>query len=117
MGEVMTQRKVVDVRDNVLVDYDATYLLCRDVKHAWDIEGYWRERGGQVRRKLHCLRCETTRTDVWTAKGGRLRNQYVYPEGYRLAGGIDLKSVRVEELRRVKVYDDEQALIESLFAS
>lgn len=110
----MARRKEVDLRDSELVRYDETYLLCRDVRHAWAIEGYYRD-GTTVRRKLHCLRCSTTRLDTWTPKGGRLRNQYSHPEGYRLSKDIKLQDVRVEELRRVKVFANEEALIESLF--
>lgn len=97
-----------------LDDYDETYLLCRDIRHAWSIEGYFRE-GGTVRRRLHCLRCTTTRVDTWTPTGGRVKNTYRHPEGYRLGGGIKVQDVRVEELRRVRVYRDESALMESLF--
>lgn len=100
--------------DGALFGYDETWLLCRDVRHAWAVEGYYRE-GTNVRRKLHCLRCSTTRTDTWTARGGRIRNQYQHPEGYRITGGIKLQDVREEELRRVEIYEDEQALMESLF--
>lgn len=98
----------------LLAGYDNTYLLCRDVRHAWSVEGYWRD-GTAVRRKLHCLRCSTTRTDVWTAKGGRLRNQYQHPDGYSVKGGLNQQAVREEELRRVRVFDNEAALMESLF--
>jgi hypothetical protein len=111
----MARRKTIDLRDSELVGYDETFLLCRDVRHAWSVEGYWREGGGTVRRKLHCLRCSTTRTDTWTAKGGRVRNQYAHPEGYRLSKEIKLQDVRLEELRRVEVFENEEALLQSLF--
>jgi hypothetical protein len=115
MGEVMARRrKEVDIRDSELVRYDETFLLCRDIRHAWSIEGYWRD-GATVRRKLHCLRCSTTRLDVWTPKGKRVRGSYSHPEGYRLGKGIRLEDVRAEELARIKVYENEEALLESLF--
>jgi hypothetical protein len=110
----MARRKTVDLREGELVHYDETFLLCRDVRHAWSIEGYYRD-GTTVRRKLHCLRCSTTRLDTWTPKGGRLRNQYAHPEGYRLGKGIKLQDVRQEELRRVKVFENEESLLQSLF--
>lgn len=110
----MARKKTIDLRDGELVRYDETFLLCRDVRHAWSIEGYYREHG-TVRRKLHCLRCTTTRLDTWTPTGGRLRNQYSHPEGYRLGKDIKLQDVRVEELRRVKVFANEEALLQSLF--
>jgi hypothetical protein len=104
---------VVDIRERPLEDYDATYLLCRDIRHAWAVVGYY-EDAVWIRRKLECVRCETTRTDTWTPWGVRLRNQYVHPEGYRLGKGIRAQDIREEELQRVEIFKGEEELVQSL---
>lgn len=105
----------IDLREGQLHAYDEAYLLCRDVRHAWVIEGFYRNGHEGVRRRLHCIRCTTTRTDSLKVNGMRIKNQYSYPEGYRLPGGVEAQTVRAEQLRRLPVFEDEEAMIASLF--
>jgi hypothetical protein len=104
---------VIDIRERPLEQYDATFLLCRDVRHAWVIVGYF-EDAVWIRRKLECARCGTVRMDKWTPWGVRLGNQYTHPEGYRLGKGIKQQDIREEELRRVEVFKGEEELVQSL---
>lgn len=104
---------VIDLRDRPLEGYDQSYLLCRDIRHAWEVVGYF-EDSVWIRRKLECSRCTTTRSDKWTPWGVRLASQYSYPEDYRLTKDITAENVREEELRRVRVYKGEDELLKSL---
>ena len=51
---------------NPLRELPDEYLACRDLRHAWEELGYFRERGGggAIIRKLQCLRCGTLRRDT-----------------------------------------------------
>lgn len=105
----------IDLRDGPLSDYDETYLLCRDLRHAWVVEGFFRDQDG-VRRRLNCLRCHTQRIDLWSPSGIRIKNRYKHPDGYRISGGVASDVVRREELRRVEVFANEDEMLASLFS-
>lgn len=111
-----TRKAEVDLREGPLYEYDESYLLCRDLRHAWVVEGFFRDSSG-VRRRLHCLRCTTQRIDLWTPAGVRIKNRYKHPEGYRISGGVASEVVRQEELRRVEVFANEDEMLASLFAA
>lgn len=111
-------RKVIDLREKrtrtrKLTGYDETFLLCRDIRHAWSVEGYY-EDSVWIRRRLVCVRCGTTRKDTWTPWGVRLRSQYNHPDGYRLDRDVKAEDIRAEELRRIDVFKSEDDLVQSL---
>lgn len=94
--------------------YDETYLMCRDLRHKWEVVGYY-EGGGYVHRKLACERCPTTRTDRLERNGHRRHPVYDYPDDYRIGGRVKPVDVLIETLHRVTIYGDEQQLMQSMF--
>lgn len=107
-------RAEIDLRTQ-LQEYDEDYLLCRDLRHAWVVEGFF-HKNGEVRRRLNCLRCTMQRIDAMTIAGRRIKNRYKQPEGYRIKGGVSFEAVRQEEMRRVTVFDSEEDMVQALFA-
>ena len=98
--------------------YDGDYLQCRNLGHVWNVWGYYR-RGSEVYRHLDCRRCRTERIDHWGTNGARLGNRYLYVEGYRIDRDDDdprltTTDVRIEMMRRAKVYSSEQAMLDSM---
>lgn len=75
---------------------------CRDMRHKWDPAGdiILIEEKGQVRhfkRRLHCGRCGTIRTDEYKISRSalaRVRSYYEYPNGYQIRGGVKIADVR-----------------------
>lgn len=93
---------------NPLRDLPDEYLACRDLRHAWEELGYYRERGtsGAIIRKLQCLRCGTLRRDTLSnSYSEKTTHYYGHPEGYRIDGmgraGMD--EVRKEVVKRHQV--------------
>ena len=97
---------LVPVEDAVH-DLDESYLLCRDVHHAWTVDGYRTGGGGTVERTLTCPRCGTERVDEWTMSGARVGAHYRYPDGYQFRSVDWTESpqiaVRREVLKRAGV--------------
>lgn len=92
--------------EDALHDLDETYLLCRDVHHAWTVASYSAVSRGGVERVLECERCGTERVDEWTLSGGRVGAHYRYPDGYQMRnveGAGDRTAWRREVLRRAGV--------------
>lgn len=85
---------------------DGTFLVCRDLHHAWGVDHYATGANGAVTRVLLCERCGTERVDEWTLRGARVRAFYRYPDGYQLTGagaGYDREAMRREVLQRAGV--------------
>jgi hypothetical protein len=104
---------------SVLREYDDDFLLCRNLGHHWEVIGYYRAPDGIVRRSVTCTRCETDRSDVWErSSGDRHPSSYRYAHGYRVETGSGDKpgstDVRLEVIRRAKVYANEQAMLDSM---
>lgn len=87
-------------------------LDCRDLRHPWEVVGQPFYVGAEIRRKLVCLRCGTEATDRWTPKGKRVARAYKYAKGYQ-AKGVRIRptDVRREVLKRVEVFDSEDAMM------
>ena len=88
---------------DALTELEPDFLLCRDVRHPWRIDGYRTAERGTVERMLVCDRCGTERLDRWTLRGERVGHQYRYARGYQLRGveGSGVGEVlRREVLRR-----------------
>ena len=87
------------------------YLACRDLRHAWEELGYFRERGsgrggGPIIRKLRCLRCGTLRRDTLSnSYTEKTTHYYGHPEGYRIEGmgRAAMDEVRKEVVKRHQV--------------
>jgi hypothetical protein len=104
--------------DLTLAEYNETYLLCRDIGHAWRIRGHFRSPSGRgpVRRALECTRCGMGRTDE--PDGYRTWHTYDQPDGYRVEGRRLTKAeVRAEGFRRAKVYSSEAVMLQALARS
>jgi hypothetical protein len=96
---------------NPLRNLPDDFLACRDLRHAWEELGYYRERGsggagGPIIRKLQCLRCGTLRRDTLSnSYSEKTTHYYGHPEGYRIEGmgraGMD--EVRKEVVKRHQV--------------
>ena|SRR5215831_9705139 len=102
---------------DALADYDDEYLSCRNLGHYWRVVGYFKGATGiTTARRLVCQRCETTRTDLWSATNGdRLAARYTYAGDYRLEGvNPSARAVRVEVMRRAVVYASEAEMLASV---
>ena len=93
---------------NPLRNLPDEYLACRDLRHAWEELGYYRERGGgaAVIRKLRCLRCGTLRRDTLSnSYSDKTTHYYGHPEGYRIEGmgRAGMNDVRKEVVKRHEV--------------
>lgn len=94
--------------------YDDTYLTCRDLRHVWQLVGYYRSPGGIVRRLLDCQRCGTQRADRWRPNGEREASSYSYADAYQIESGFDTYEVRKEVMSRATIYQSEAAMIAAL---
>lgn len=105
-----------DDPEYALQQYDDTFLLCRDLRHAWATQGFYKA-GRDLRRRLVCERCGTERTDIWSATGEtRLGNAYRYPDGFKIGRGITWALVRQEVVSRVTIYENEEQMLNALFS-
>jgi len=93
--------------------YDDTYLTCRDLRHVWEVVGFYRA-DGIVRRLLDCQRCGTQRDDKWTQSGERVASSYSYADEYQLRGGMDTYEVRLEVMHRATIYKSQAAMVAAL---
>jgi hypothetical protein len=104
--------------DDVVHALKDEYLECRDLRHAWKRLGIFRETdefGTYLRKVLQCSRCRTRGIDTLTLSGVRLRpRRYEHPDGYSIEGGLMSLEVRVEQLRRVTIFDSEDDMLKSL---
>jgi hypothetical protein len=110
---------VSDHGPRLLRGYDEVFLDCRDLRHQWAVDGYYRTPEGQVHRDLTCGRCGTERTDRWDrASGDRLPSHYRYVGGYKVDSfdgeRVGPNDVRLEVLRRVKVYASEEQMLAAM---
>lgn len=90
-----------------LIELTDAFVKCRNRGgwgHQWDsFQPLQRNRGwGGVTISLRCERCTTERYDTIDAQGALVSRQYVYPEGYKLTGGVTTEDVRREVIRRLR---------------
>lgn len=85
------------------------HVLCRAYGHAWKptlVKVTANARGKVIEYRPHlvCVRCETLRVQILSARGEIGGNRYVYPEGYLQARGsaerFGRQEVRLEYLDR-----------------
>lgn len=81
---------------NWLHHYNAKYLLCRRLRHAWDEGGFSHVRlaYGLTGEHWTCLRCGTTRLDVFDEiTGERVESaKYDHPDDYKRPDDTDAPS-------------------------
>lgn len=106
---------VQEVR-SALRGYDDTWLECRDLHHAWKTVGIYRDHNGDRCRVLRCDReCEVAAFDVISPTGARVKpRRYKYPDGYKI-GKLQTEELRVESIRRTKIYRSEAAMAAEAF--
>lgn len=77
----------VDAAQQVADDLPDTYLLCRELAHAWLPFNANIDRHGIIERTVRCSRCQTKRIMGVNSRNGEiLSSRYEYPEGYTLRG-------------------------------
>ena len=96
--------------------YDDVFLTCRDLRHVWQLVGFYRSDNGVVRRLLDCARCGTQRQDRWRMNGERESSSYSYAEQYQMQNGFDTFEVRKEVMHRATIYPSEAAMVAALTA-
>jgi hypothetical protein len=100
-----------------LRDLDDVSLTCRrgsGIGHAWRVLG-WYQHGDETRRSSVCDRCGTTKTDRWVKRTGeRHAPRYEHPDGYSLPEQPQAYEVRMEVMRRARVFASEEAMITAL---
>lgn len=91
-----------------LMNLDNDYLLCRDIRHVWELadvhKGATISTGQTVmQRRLSCGRCGTERLDTYLYPSyDRVSSDYRYPDGYGLQGRVPNTEVRRETFKRFK---------------
>lgn len=120
-----TVEKVTARLVDALHELPDTWLMCRDVRHAWSVENDFHVTSQtpktiqEIRRSLVCLRCGVLRNEVYipTRFGGleKTHSSYVYPQGYQIRGvprGVKPQAlVQSEQYRRTlsKVAESQRA--------
>lgn len=93
MSKQSARMSLVEYREK-LHAYEHRYLLCKDIRHVWQVDiPYTNDAENQswVYRVLSCQRCGTTRTDYFhlNAKSDRLErgySTYRYPTDFSMRG-------------------------------
>lgn len=88
-----TRMSLRDYRER-LSEYNQDYLLCKDLRHLWQVqESYtpYADTENWMHRVLTCARCGTTRTDTFflnkkTKRMERGGSTYRYPSGFSMRG-------------------------------
>lgn len=88
------------------------YVECRDLRHAWTVQGWFMGNDGAMRRRCKCLRCPTVRLE--TIEGWVTRRSYQYPERYHLDHRPTRGEILAEASGRAKVYRSELDLERAL---
>lgn len=78
-----------------LMDLPENWLMCRDMRHAWQIQEDFHVEKNKgktaqtVKRTLTCLRCSTLRTEHYLMERlglNKVAQNYTYPEDYQMKG-------------------------------
>lgn len=84
-----------------LAKVDEEYVRCRSWGHQWDdFQPLRRRAAWGTLLSLRCERCSTQRHDTIDSRGEVSSRQYVYPEGYEVAGLSRGDRITAPELRR-----------------
>ncbi len=87
---------MIDVTE--LNDLEEAFVECRTYGHAWERQKDSRaETNGEAALTLRCTRCGMTRSDIFsTTSGGLFGRSYKQPEGYKMAGRVNVDALRLE---------------------
>lgn len=98
---------------NALMELPDNWVMCRDMRHAWSVLEDFHvhiaqgQKIQELRRVLHCLRCQTLRIEIYhVGRYGldKVRQHYTYPDNYQIKGvprGVKPQSiVQQEQYRR-----------------
>lgn len=96
----------------VALDDAYEYLECRDLRHAWTIQGWFMGSDDRMKRRLCCMRCRMIRLD--TVEGWVTKRSYQPPKGYKLDHKVTSAEIREEAVSRAKVHKSELDLERSL---
>jgi hypothetical protein len=83
-----------------------SFLQCRELGHIWKPwTARFDEEHNSFERALRCPRCKTERHETLSLRGAKLKNHYVYPDGYTTDGlgrivGEGRDALRVESITR-----------------
>ncbi len=100
-----------------LSDLQDSYLLCRDLRHAWRqhqayVTKRWRSNPTEVRRVLLCTRCGSERHELFHLPSWvRIKVNYHHAEDYLLrgVGAVTGSDVRTELFSRITISEEEPA--------
>lgn len=99
----------------IVQDLEDDFLLCRDLGHAWKLQGYSRLEGGRglIARRLKCRVCKTKRVDRITRTYGTVYGRsYEHPEGYSIKGfgtlAADRSIYRRENMERAGLTEENE---------
>lgn len=108
-----TDEKLAGMLASALHDLPDNYLMCRDMRHAWELQHDFFAEGnragvkGEIKRILVCLRCGMERVERYSqTRWGldKVGQTYHYPEAYQIHGlprGVKPSSiVQGEQYRR-----------------
>lgn len=105
-------KKTAQLLANALTRLPDEWVICRDMRHAWNVlnDFHVSETNGtrinEIRRELVCLRCQTVRLEVYVhTKFGldKLSQSYRYPDEYQMKGvprGVKPASIIHQEMYR-----------------
>lgn len=77
------------------------YIKCRAWGHEWEEVNPTRKSRFGFLFSLRCVRCGTTRNDIFDINGVLQHREYVYPDGYQSnEGRWTIEELRLEIARR-----------------
>lgn len=76
-------KQLTGMQQEVLEEYPAEYVTCRDLGHAWRIRRT-EVVEGVLYRTLRCTKCPTERHEMFNKYGDLQRRSYKHAEGYLL---------------------------------
>lgn len=91
----VSDEKLAEQLADALTTLPDNWIMCRDMRHAWEVDEDFHVTKGQglniasVRRTLVCVRCETLRVEKYhSLKWGleKVAQHYVYPDNYQIHG-------------------------------
>ena len=104
-----SDKKAAEDLANALQDLPDNWVMCRDMRHAWTVldDFHVAVRQGskiqEIRRTLLCLRCATSRREVYhqgTYGLDKVAQHYTYPDNYQIKGvprGVKPQSIIQQE--------------------
>lgn len=87
-------QKKADALASALMELPDNWVICRDMRHAWDIYNDFHvaknlQGVNEIRRELICMRCTSLRREIYynTLYGlEKAKQYYQYPDRYQMQG-------------------------------